>query len=101
MRKTASMLLVLVFLTASCIMVAKPALSSADLAENSWTPKAPMHQARTALGVAAVNGKIYAIGGSTESGFIPNAYGSDVYGYRANGVGTNEEDDPATKRWAY
>ena len=94
MRKTASMLLVLVFLTASCIMVAKPALSSADLAENSWTPKAPMHQARTALGVAAVKGKIYAIGGSTHEGSARDITAEDT-------VGTNEEYDPATDTWIF
>jgi hypothetical protein len=37
MGKSVALLLVLVFLTASCIVVAKPALSSE---ENSWTAKA-------------------------------------------------------------
>jgi hypothetical protein len=60
-----------------------------------------MHVARSGLGVAAVNGKIYAIGGSTESGFAPNAYGSTVYDFSANGVGTNEEYDPETNTWTY
>ena len=32
-----------------------------------------MHVARSDLGVAVVNGKIYAIGGNTESGYIPNS----------------------------
>jgi N-acetylneuraminic acid mutarotase len=72
-------LLVLVFLTASCIVVAKPAFSSAIAAEDSWVSKAPMHQARDGLGVAVVNGKIYAIGG----------------GYY------NEEYDPATDSWTF
>jgi N-acetylneuraminic acid mutarotase len=48
-----------------------------------------MSQARTGLGVAVVDGKIYAIGGYTE-------YDSDV---PVNGVGTNERYDPETDTW--
>jgi N-acetylneuraminic acid mutarotase len=44
-----------------------------------------MHVARSGLGVAVVNGKIYAIGGKSESGV----------------VGTNEEYDPETDTWTY
>ena len=84
MRKSAALLLALVFLTASSIAV-KPASSSADVAEDTWASKASMQVARSSLGVAAVNGKIYAIGGSTENGF----------------VGTNEEYDPATDTWSF
>jgi hypothetical protein len=40
-------------------------VSASSLVENSWTPKAPMQQARNSLGVIAVDGKIYAIGGYT------------------------------------
>jgi N-acetylneuraminic acid mutarotase len=83
MRKSAALLLALVFLTASCIVVAKPARSSTDIVEDSWVSKTPMQTARAGLGVAVVNGKIYAIGGSTESGV----------------VGTNEEYDPETDTW--
>jgi N-acetylneuraminic acid mutarotase len=100
MRKCVPLLLVLVFLTASSVITAKP-VSAANPIANSWASKAPMHVARSGLGVAAVNGKIYAIGGTTESGFVPSAFGSDVYGYRANGVGTNEEYDPETNTWTY
>jgi hypothetical protein len=85
MSKSAALLLVLVFLTASCIVVAKPALSSTDIVEDSWVSKAPMQTARDGLGVAVVNGKIYAIGGFTESGV----------------VGTNEEYDPETDTWTF
>ncbi|MCW4045933.1 MAG: hypothetical protein NWE94_10530 [Candidatus Bathyarchaeota archaeon] len=92
MRKSATLLLVLVFLIASCVMAVNPVFSSAAVAEDSWARKAPMHQARAGLGVIAVNGKIYAIGGTTVS--TSNAY-------RGGFVGTNEEYDPATDTWTY
>ena len=54
-------------------------------AEDPWLSKAPMQVARSGLGVAAVNGKIYAIGGASSNGFLA----------------TNEEYDPSTNTWAY
>jgi hypothetical protein len=99
MSKSAATLLVLIFLTASCIMVARP-VSGAPSAGNSWMTKAPMHVARGSLGVAVVNGKIYAIGGCTASGINPNTVGFD---YNAKGwiVGTNEEYNPTTDTWTF
>jgi hypothetical protein len=91
MNRSVALLFVLVFLTVSCIAV-KPAMSSADVAEDSWASKAPMQQARGSLGVAAVNGKIYAIGGSTATGSYP---------YRGGVVGLNEEYNPSSDRWTY
>jgi N-acetylneuraminic acid mutarotase len=93
MSKSVTAMLVLFFMIASCIVVAKPALSFTDVVEDSWVPKAPMQQARAGLGVVAVNGKIYAIGGTTASGQYPPD------GYRGGFVGTNEEYDPATNTW--
>jgi N-acetylneuraminic acid mutarotase len=52
-------------------------------AENSWTTKEPMPTARGGLGVAVVNGKIYAIGG------LNNDVQLDV----------NEEYNPVTDTW--
>jgi N-acetylneuraminic acid mutarotase len=92
MSKSAALLLILVFLTASSLAV-KPALSSADVAEDSCVSKAPMHVARSGLGVVAVNGKIYAIGGTTATGTAQHTTGSVV--------GTNEEYDPATDTWTF
>ena len=46
----------------------------------AWVSKAPMQEARSGLGVAVVNGKIYAIGGAGKGGFSA----------------TNEEYDPET-----
>jgi hypothetical protein len=92
MRKWLTLLLVLVFLTASCLM-AKSAFSSASgVAENTWTQKEPMPTARGGLGVATVNGKIYAIGGS-----IQNVYNSPSSSWEI--VGTNEEYDHTTNTW--
>jgi hypothetical protein len=88
------MLLVLVFLIASCIAV-KPAMSSIDVAENTWASKEPMQVARAGLGVVAVNEKIYAIGGTVAGGqYPPDASGGGF-------VGTNEEYDPATDTWIF
>jgi len=84
MRRIMALLFAL-FLAASCVMASKPAFSSADTAEDTWATKAPMQEARSSLGVAVLNGKIYAIGGSAENGI----------------VGTNEEYDPATDTWTY
>jgi len=94
MRKSIVLLLALIFLTALCINVAKPASSSADAAEDSWVTKASMQQARGGLGVAVVNGKIYAIGGSTASGLYPPTL-------KGGFVSTNEEYDPATDTWTF
>lgn len=52
-------------------------------AENSWTTKKPMPTARGGLGVAVVNGKIYAIGGSN----------GDTQ------LSVNEEYNPVTDTW--
>jgi N-acetylneuraminic acid mutarotase len=92
MSKTAAMLLVLIFITASGTVVSKSAFSSTQVVENSWERKFPMQSARSGLGVVAVDGKIYAIGGSTSAGSYP--YGGGV-------VGTNEEYDPSSNRWTY
>ena len=97
MSKALALALVLVFLTASTTIVVMP-VSGASIAENTWTTKAPMHVARSDLGVAVVNGKIYAIGGNTESGYIPNSAGND---YKALGwiAAANEEYNPETDTW--
>ena len=84
MRRTAAAVtIVLVFLAAYYIVTDKP-VSGASATENSWVTKAPMSQARAGLGVAAVNGKIYAIGGYNDSHTF---------------LGTNEMYDPETGNW--
>jgi hypothetical protein len=101
LSKSVALILILVFIMASYLIVGKPVLSSANVAENSWTSKAPMKVARSGIGVAVVNGKIYAIGGSTASGSLPGVNGGAVLGYQDLGghVGTNEEYDPETDTW--
>jgi hypothetical protein len=79
MRKNVALLLVLVFLAASFLAEAMSA-SGAFTVGNSWEEKTPMPTGRGYLGVAVVNEKIYAIGGSGP-------------------IGTNEEYDPATDKW--
>jgi N-acetylneuraminic acid mutarotase len=83
--KNAALLLVFVFLTASLIIIVTEPVSAATPVENSWMSKASMHVARSNLGVAIVNGKIYAIGGKSKSGLVD----------------TNEEYDPTTNTWTY
>jgi hypothetical protein len=67
--------------------------SSASVVEDSWISKAPMQVARFNLGLAVFNGKIYAIGGSSQSGQLPNLRGGTV--------GTNEEYDPKMGTWTF
>ena len=61
MSKGFAFVLVLVFLTASCIMVVKP-VSGASAVDNSWVERAPMPTGEYFLGAVSVNGEIYAIG---------------------------------------
>ena len=92
MSKTAALLLVLILTITSVTFVSKPAFSSTQVVENSWERKSPMQKARSYLGVVAVNGKIYAIGGSTATGSYPYAGGVE---------GLNEEYDPSSNTWSY
>jgi N-acetylneuraminic acid mutarotase len=78
MRRIIAVLVVFVILAASCVIIGKPAWGF----EDSWSTKASMRVARSHLGVAEVNGKIYAVGG-----------------YNGKVLGTNEEYDPTTDTW--
>jgi N-acetylneuraminic acid mutarotase len=71
LSKSVVMLLVLVFLVASCLVVAKPAFSTADVAENTWTPKASLPDGVSIVKAAVVNGKIYAMTGSSNYEYDP------------------------------
>jgi N-acetylneuraminic acid mutarotase len=76
MRAIACLLLVLVFLTASCTVIAEPALSSDETKENYWTTRASLPEGVSIVKATAVNGKIYAMTGES-----------------------NYEYDPATDNW--
>jgi N-acetylneuraminic acid mutarotase len=94
MRKTTALLLVLVFLTASCIVASRSVSASSP---NTWASRAPMNAARAYLGVAVVNGKIYAIGGD-EGSEIGNCMTGTSMTHLV--VNFTEEYDPNLDTWA-
>lgn len=96
MSKRDLLLFVSLILLTSCTLVANPVSSSTRSSENLWVSKAEMNEARSGLGVAVVNGKIYAIGGSTEHGKWTNFPPSDTFG---EVVRTNEEYNPLSNTW--
>lgn len=100
MDKSAALLLVLVLMSASSTVCVQFASSSVGGAENSWVTKAPMREARNNLGVAVVNGRIYAIGGDTLGGRWTYSMGLSGQ-ITGKTVGTNEEYDPATDTWSF
>jgi N-acetylneuraminic acid mutarotase len=59
----------------------------------SWSTAQPMKEARGGLGVATLNGKIYAIGGYTSKDYYYDLDPTDGF------LATNEEYDPATNTW--
>ena len=89
MSKSAVLLFALILLTGSFV-ITRGAVSAVDF--GSWTTEASMQEARSELGVAVVNGRIYAIGGSTLQGEEP---------YTGGIVGTNEEYDPVSDTWVF
>jgi N-acetylneuraminic acid mutarotase len=121
--KIIALLLVFLSMLSLCIVKVQPA----SAAEDSWVTKEPMPTARSGLGVAVVNGKIYAIGGDggsnvteeynpvtntwTEKKAMPTGrsrFGIAVYqnkiyimgGATANGfTAANEVYDPSTDTW--
>jgi len=86
-KKLASVLILLLALSIGAIPLFGVENVNAT-AEDSWTTKASMPTARAQLGVAVVNGKIYAIGGENNS-----ATGGP------NVLKVNEAYDPATNTW--
>ena len=95
MSKTAVVLLVLSFLAAAFFARANPALGGA-VVEDSWTTKEPMPTARAYLGVSTVNGKIYAVGGTSASDIGSVSTGATL---TADELNTNEMYDPSLNNW--
>lgn len=89
MKRTVALLLV-IFLIASSIEI--KSVSASTVTENTWVSKTPMPTARADLGVAVVNGKIYAIGGTV-------LVYQDALRTDSKEVGVNEVYDPATNTW--
>jgi len=84
-KMTVAYSVALIFLFSS-IFLAVPnyAFVNAQISSgNTWTSKASMHEARSGLGTAVLDGKIYAIGGASDHGFCS----------------TTEEYDIATNTW--
>ena len=92
MSKRIYSLLVLILLVASSMNVVSSSLAGLD----SWTSKAPMHMARSRLGVGTVNGKIYAIGGDAVN-LIGNCIGPSF----GSPLNTTEEYNPITGTWVF
>jgi N-acetylneuraminic acid mutarotase len=126
LSKSVALLLVLVFLTATCTVIAEPA-SSDEMKENSWTTKASLPEGVSIVKAAVVNGKIYAMTGSSNYEYDPATdnwtaktpmptprrnFGiaacqdkiyviggeNGTYGY-VNYLSTNEVYDPSTDTW--
>jgi N-acetylneuraminic acid mutarotase len=95
LNRTIALLLVLVSLSASFMITAKT-VSGAAASENTWVTKAPMSSARAYLGVAVVNGTIYAIGGDQGSD-IGNVSPGTSMTYQV--VNVTEAYDPKLNLW--
>jgi hypothetical protein len=77
--------LMLAFIMVACnlLVFAPNVTATGSSMENTWEQMASMPTARSKLGVAVVNDKIYAIGGYADN----------------NALGVNEMYDPATNTW--
>jgi N-acetylneuraminic acid mutarotase len=83
MRKSVALMLASTVLLAACLFAVAPASASSS----AWVSRASMHVARSSLGVAVVDGQIYAIGGLTD----PPSW--------IVCTGANEKYNPQTDQW--
>jgi N-acetylneuraminic acid mutarotase len=90
-----AILAISVLLSVSLLVLSKPVSGATDT-QNSWFSKAVMNRARAYLGVATVNGKIYAIGGDQGS-YMGNVMNALAMTYDVTNV--TEEYDPNLDRW--
>lgn len=87
-QRTAHILLLILCLVISTLPLVR--------AEDSWVAKKSMQVARDRLGVAVVNGKIYAIGGDSV-----NLIGTCIGPSFGTALSTTEEYNPATDTWTF
>jgi N-acetylneuraminic acid mutarotase len=78
MRKSLALLLIALFFVSGVVILTP--VSGAIAVTDTWVSKEPMPTARTSLGAAEVNGRIYAIGGFSD-------------------LNNTEEYDPITDTW--
>jgi N-acetylneuraminic acid mutarotase len=71
MKKSLALLLVLVLTATSLIIIAKPAVSSVETVEDSWSTKTSLPQVEGGVRAAVVDGKIHVIGGSVHYVYDP------------------------------
>ena len=86
MKRSAISLLAIVILITPLFCTIDPTSAVNNPTDNYWINKAPMNQPRAGLGVVAVDGKIYAIGGATTP-------------HIGNLLSINEQYDPTTNTW--
>ena len=93
MKRSALSLLAIAILITTMVLAVEPTLATSPVdnpKEDYWVSKTPMNQTRAGVGVVAVDGKIYAIGGASTAPFI---YQTE------NLVNTTEEYNPTTDSW--
>jgi len=92
MRKCLLFAMLLLFIPSTILFIAlfSGSVLASDVVADSWNAMAPMNQARGHLGVVAVDGKIYAIGGSL-------VFGANS---ESNYMDANECYDPKSNTWA-
>jgi hypothetical protein len=91
--------LVLLLLSSSLLIDMETVKAASSLSENSWVTKASMNVARSNVGVASVNGKIYAIGGISVPSVLDTHHTLPVF-TEAKIVDKNEQYDPITNTWS-
>lgn len=90
----------LVFAIGSCVIYAEPVFGFPETAQNQCITLTPMPTARGGLGIAVVEGLIYAIGGYNGTGFPTKNSTATINKIHGSCLGTNEVYDPARNLWA-
>ncbi|MDR2707371.1 MAG: hypothetical protein LBB87_01295 [Nitrososphaerota archaeon] len=85
------------FLISALFVTTFSSVSSSELLEDTWNTKTPMKYPRSGLGVVAVDGKIYAMGGI--DGIVTNANDYFYSNIMDSVVAAVECYDPASDSW--